>query len=509
MLTEQILRAHDRPVTAEDGFDIHNELERVLRGVGLSSADCGGRISFSGQDPIVPSVFRLASAAAIGLVAKSVAIARLWRMRSGHGQDIDVDLGQALHRLSPFYEKRWELLNGYPPGMPSNPACPFMPRHFYQTRDGRHVLALNIYPRLKTAALRFLDCPDDVDAIARAIGTWDAEPLEQAAAERGLQLTIVRSITEFLSLEQGCLLAQQPLVEIEKIGDSAPEPLSTESEQPLDGVRALGLGHVIAGAALGRALSLHGADVLNVWRPADFEFDLMYCTANVGVRSTTLDIDEPAGLDRFKTLLTGADVLFANRRPGRLTRYGLDAEQAADLRPGIVHATISLYGRHGPWRDRIGFDQAAGAATGILALEGTPGAPKLPEIFVVNDYLVGWLAELGVVAALARRAVEGGSYRVHVSLARVAMWIHTLGVFDKSYMQDTAGSSPNHTYRDPELFVAQTPCGIYQGVTEQVRMSRTPGRYHTVLVPRGSCQAEWLNRSSDTNQDKDPMKGRT
>ena len=94
-------------------------------------------------------------------------MAALWKTRTGEGQDVAVDLGQALRRLSPFYEKRWELLNGHPPGMPSDPACPFMPRHFYRTRDGRHVLALNIYPRLRSAALAFFDCADNVDAIAR------------------------------------------------------------------------------------------------------------------------------------------------------------------------------------------------------------------------------------------------------------------------------------------------------------------------------------------------------
>ncbi len=494
MLIENIQCAHARHLPTAEGFDIQGELESVLCGVGLSKADSGGAIVFHGKDPIVPSVFRLASAAAIGLVAKSVAISKLWRMRCGEGQDIEVDLGQALRRLSPFYEKKWELLNGYPPGMPSDPACPFMPYHFYETRDGRHILLLNIYPRLKTAALRFLRCTDDSRAIAEAIRKWDAQGLEQAMAESGLQATIVRTMEEFLALEQGRLLADSPLIEIEKIGDSPPEPLPVRGDSPLVGVRALGLGHVISGAALGRALALHGADVLNVWRPSDFEFDLMYYSANVGMRSTTLDIDLESGLQQFKSLLREADVLFANRRPGRLERYGLDPDEAAAIRPGIVHATISLYGNCGPWSERIGFDQAAGAATGILALEGSLQAPQLPEIFVVNDYLAAWLAELGVAVALGRRAVEGGSYRVHVSLARVAMWLHTLGIFDKSYARTIAGSGPDHMYSEPEVFTVQTPCGLYQGIAEQVRMSRTPGHYRTVLVPRGSCRAAWLDR---------------
>jgi len=494
MLAERLSRVHAQCQETVAGFDIAAELESVLQGVGLSAADSGGSVEFQGQDPIVPSVLRLASAAGIGLAAKSVGIAKLWRLRGGKPQDISIDLGQALHRLSPFYERKWELLNGYPPGMPSDPTCPFMPRFFYKTRDDRHVLALNIYPRLKTAALKLLRCYDDPQSVANAIRQWKAEDLEQAAEEHGLQATMVRTIEEYRREAQFQIVARLPLIEVEKIGDSAPEPLPWNGNSPLDGIRALGLGHVIAGSGVGRALALHGADVLNVWRPSEFEFDLLYYTANVGMRSTTLELGEKEGLQRFKSLLRDADILFANRRFGWLQKFGLSASETAEIRPGIIHANITLHGEEGPWKNRIGFDQSAGAVTGILALEGTPQTPKLPAIFVVNDYLVSWLTAVGIIAALERRATEGGSYRVHVSLARVALWIQTLGIFDKSYARALAGSAPDHLYRPPNLFTADTPCGIYQGVTEQVRMSETPGQYRTVLVPRGSSRPEWLSR---------------
>ena len=65
-------------------------------------------------------------------------------------------------------------------------------------------------------------------------------------------------------------------------------------------------------------------------------------------------------------------------------------------------------------------------------------------------------------------------------------------IFDKAYAQATAGSTDEHTYVDPDLFTAETPLGTYQGLTDQVVMSRTPGSFRTVLVPRGSCKAEWL-----------------
>jgi hypothetical protein len=95
------------------------------------------------------------------------------------------------------------------------------------------------------------------------------------------------------------------------------------------------------------------------------------------------------------------------------------------------------------------------------------------------------------MSALRRRAVEGGSYRVVVSLTRVTLWLLSLGIFDKKYAHATAGSSDEHTYVAPDLFTSDTPLDLYKGVTEQVVMSRTPGSFRTVLVPRGSSKAEW------------------
>src|SRR6202011_4959425 len=117
------------------------------------------------------------------------------------------------------------------------------------------------------------------------------------------QATVVRSVDEFFASEQYPYLEELPLIEIEKIGESAPIPFSPAPTTPLDGIRALGLGHVIAGSGLGRALAYHGADVLNIWRPLDLEMDVVYYTANVGTRSSTLDIAEPGGMALFKSLL--------------------------------------------------------------------------------------------------------------------------------------------------------------------------------------------------------------
>jgi hypothetical protein len=495
-LTDTVIAATTNPATHDDGFDVHAALEDVLAGIGRSAADAGGEISFHGADPIVPSTLRLGAAAGIGLVAKSVAIAKLGRMRGLPGQDISIDLRQAPHRLCPFYDRKWELLNGFPGGAASNVSQAFGFR-FYRTADDRYVMPLNPYPKLKIAAQKLLDVPDDTAAVSAAIARWNGRELEDAAAAVGAVMPMLRLPEElFAEAHYREVLAEMPLISIVRIGDSAPEPLPGAAE-PLGGLRALGMGHVIAGAGVGRALALHGADVLNLWRPNELEHDVAYISANVGVRSSIVDPYASDGRERIHDLLSSADVFFANRRPGYLEAIGMSASQAAALRPGIVYATASLNGETGPWSGRVGFDQSAGSLVGMMNFEGTT-APALPPILVVNDYIVSWLLTAGIAEALVRRAEVGGSYSVHVSLTRAALWILSLGIFDRSYAHAVAGGADGneaHRYLDPELFTAQTPLGFYQGVTDQVKMSATPGRYRFALEPRGSSLPDWLARS--------------
>ncbi|MFJ4930177.1 CoA transferase [Streptomyces sp. NPDC088736] len=500
-LTARIQRTLADPATTDDGFDIHQALREVLSSVGLHPEDSGGDITFIGADPVVPSIMRLGAVPALGMTAKSVALAALWRRRTGEGQDITMDLRKAPHRLCPFYDKKWELLNGYPGGTPSDPANP-LGFDFYRTRDGRWVMPLNPYPKIKNAVYKLLRTWPEKQAVADAVSKWNAVDLEQAGEEIGVVMPMLRTTEEFLREPAYEYIAQQPLIKIEKIGDSEPEPLSAAAAQPLSGVRALGMGHIIAGAGVGRDLAQHGADVLNVWRPNELEHDATYNTANVGVRSTTLDPYGAEGRARIRELLRGADIFYANRRPGYLEKIGLSAEEAAAVRPGIIHVSIHLAGETGPWAHRVGFDQTAGALTGIMLMEGEDGiaagptsTPALPYISVVNDYVLSWLATTGALAALMRRATDGGSYRVTLNLTRIATWILSLGLFDRDYAHATAldpDPASAHAYLDPDTFTAETPCGHYQGVTDQIVMSGTPGHFRDILLPRGSSAPLWL-----------------
>lgn len=475
------------------GYDLQARLEELLAVVGLTPGDSGGSITFHGADPILPSFARYGAASALPLAARAVAIAAIWRARGGRAQDIGVDLRRAIRRFAGFSEQRWEKLNGVAMAGQVNGFSPTV-RWFAPTSDGRWVSLVNPYPGLSQRTTKLLGSPLDSEAVASAVARWRAPDLEVAAAEAGVVIPMGRSTEEFMAEEQYRCLAGLPLVHISRIGDSAPEPLSCGAEAPLSGLRALGMGNALAGASTGRAMALHGADVLNLWRPHQLEVEGWYIDGQVGVRSAILDPGDGEDAARIRGLLREADVFYANRRPGYLERHGLSAEEAAALRPGLIYGTVSAYGRTGPWAGRVGFDVAAGAVTGFYDREGTGGRPApTPVIRIINDNIVAWLLALGISAALLRRAAEGGSYRVDVSLARTALWMQSLGIFDPEYARATAGSAPEHTLAVPERFEAVTPLGRYQGLTEQVHLSETPGAYRHILLPRGSSRPEWLS----------------
>lgn len=488
-LTRRLEAAWAHRSRGDDDVDPLAELAEVLAPLGMSVADAGGAVTLAGRDPVVPSPVRVGAAASIGLLAKSVAAAGLHRDRGGPGQDVHVDLRAAPHRLCPFYDRRWELLGGYPvaSSVEKGNAMGFS---FFRCADGRWVMPQNMYPTLRERAQELLGVPLTKQAVTEAIGRRRSDELEEAAAAAGVVMPKVRSLPEMLAEPHyTAALADLPLVEVTRIGDSDPEPLPPAGEQPFSGLRALGMGHVIAGAGFGRSLALHGADVLNLWRPGETEHETTYASANVGVRSSWLDPRRDRA--ELSGLLAGADVFFHNRRLPFLDEVGLRPEQLAVERPGIVAVTVSLHGLEGPWAGRPGFDQTAGSVSGMMLLEGGGEAPRLPPILVVNDYIVPWLAQAGVVAALRKRATDGGSYHVHVSLTRVALWILSLGLFDREWAHARAGQGEQHRYLDPETFTADTGLGAYQGVTDQVAMSATPGRYDPVLVARGSSAREW------------------
>ena len=171
LLTETLQSKLANPERSSN-FDLHGAVNRVLNDVGLSTADTGGKLTFYGSDPILQSPLRFGTMAAIGLAARSVAVAALWRQATGEGQNISVDVRKALRRFCGFFDGKWETVNGRPPSPGGYAVSPFLKMgdaFFRETRDGRYVVALDIYPQLLVRTLDFLRCSPSTESINNAI----------------------------------------------------------------------------------------------------------------------------------------------------------------------------------------------------------------------------------------------------------------------------------------------------------------------------------------------------
>jgi crotonobetainyl-CoA:carnitine CoA-transferase CaiB-like acyl-CoA transferase len=462
--------------------DILGELQGLLQGVGLSLRDVGGQVSIDHHVPVLDSCFPMEAIAAIGRLAPSVAAAIVWKQRSGRGQDLRCHPGRVVHELMPqptlngVHANDFNLKDRHYNGYNQN---------FVPTRDGRSVSMASVYAPMRDALIDVIGLPAHrPDAIREAVRSWDAGHLEDVASAAGAVVTMVRTEEEWRQHPQGLAMAQRPVVEIERVGSSPPEPAGSGT-RPLSGVRAVGMARMLAGSATAMTLAEHGADVLNLWGADDAELMQVYLKGNLGMRSALVPDVTPAGKDIIRSLVAGSDIVFENRRDGAAQKRGLDFESCHAARPGIIHVSTRCYGHYGPWAGRAGFDPQALSAAGCAAAEGGLATPRYPPTRIVNDWVAAWLGAFGAMAALIRRARDGGSYRVRVSLARTTMWWMGL----PRQAPGLQGTLP-----EPLWFEADTPMGRLRTIGNQIRFSETQPHFAMPLVPWGSSRPEWLPR---------------
>jgi crotonobetainyl-CoA:carnitine CoA-transferase CaiB-like acyl-CoA transferase len=350
---------------------------------------------------------------------------------------------------------------------------------FYPVRGGRWVRFHCNYPHHRRAAMKVLGVGEDRTAAEAASASRDGVELEDAIHAAGGCAGFARTAQEWAAHPQASAVARQPLLEIARIGDAPPQPLP-KAERPLAGIRVLDLTRVLAGPTAAKTLAEHGADVLKITAahlPDSGDIDL---DTGLGKLSAHLDLRDAHGVETLRRLAQGADVFSQSYRPGSLAARGFSPEALARLRPGIVCVSLSAWGETGPWKERRGFDSIVQTVSGMAYAQGGGEAPKLLPCSAI-DYVSGYLMAFGAMVALARRAREGGSWRVRVALARVGKWIVDRG------MVDPAGAV------EPEAATMETlsPVGVIRHLRPVVEMSETPPRWERPPVPLGFNRAEW------------------
>lgn len=277
------------------------------------------------------------------------------------------------------------------------------------------------------------------------------------------------------------------MVQIEKIADSSPE-FPAGRTRPLDRIRVLDMGHVIAGPIVARSLAEHGADVLRVSPPLMQDAFRQIVDTNIGKRSGFIDLDQTQDQQKMQRLIAGADVMVQSWRTQSLKNRGFGAEEAAAIRPGIIYVSVSAFGDQGPWALRGGFEQLGQAASGI-ALTEDPVRPRLVPTQLLNDYLTGYLGAMGAMLAMMRRAEEGGSYHVKVALTRTSMWVQDLGLCEQRQL----GTAPLQLPAlSPALESRSTPFGILEQLPPVAQFSRTNACWSLPPAPTGAHESTWL-----------------
>ena len=443
-----------------------------------------------GADPILPTSFRIGETAAAALAALGLAVSDLWALRTGHGQDVAVDTRQATASLrSGHYMK----LDGAPVSTERNTIM-----GVYPAKNGRWSYLHCNFPNHREAALRVLGVPEDREAVREAVTRWDALELEEAIIAAKGAGGMVRTMAEWAKHPQAAAVASLPLMEIVRIGDSPAEKLPA-GDRPLSGIRVLDLTRVLAGPTCARSLAEHGADVLKITGAHLPNLGYQEFDTGHGKLSAHLDLREARDVETLRGLVREADVFSQGYRPGALGARGFSPEALAALRPGIVVVSLCAFGHVGPWASRRGFDTVVQTVSGITARQGElfPGAEPGPQFYPVSaiDYLTGYLMAFGATVALGRRAREGGSWLVRISLAQTGRWLVDRGQVPEAQLTDVAKEfTPAEIGR--WSMTSDTPMGRLHHLAPVLRLSETPPRWARPSVPLGHHEPVWPARSS-------------
>ncbi|OHC99592.1 MAG: formyl-CoA transferase [Sphingomonadales bacterium RIFCSPLOWO2_12_FULL_63_15] len=241
----------------------------------------------------------------------------------------------------------------------------------------------------------------------------------------------------------------------------------------LQGLRVVEMGQLIAGPFAGKTLADFGADVIKIeppgagdplrnWRMIKEGTSVWWQVQSRNKRSIALDLRCAEGQDIARKLISEADVLIENFRPGTLEAWGMDYEVLSALNPGLILLRISGYGQTGPYRERPGFGAIGEAMGGLRHLTGEPDRVPVRCGISIGDTLAGLHGTIGILMALYHRNVNGGKGQV-IDVALTEAVLNVMESLIPEYsafgaVREAAGSAlpgiaPSNAYRCLDGFI--------------------------------------------------------
>lgn len=280
---------------------------------------------------------------------------------------------------------------------------------------------------------------------------------------------------------------------------SAPSPLPA---RPLEGVRVLELGQLIAGPFATCLLAYFGAEVikieppgsgdpLRVWRVLDEGTSLWWRSLGRNKKCITLDLYHERGRQLARQLADRVDILVENFRPGTLEKWGLGPDNLRQTNPGLIYARISGYGQTGPYASRPGFASVCEGIGGLRYINGFPGQPPVRPNLSLGDTLAGMQAVIGILLAYIQRHKPAETTGQVVDVAIYEAVFNVLEAVVPEYsgagvIREPSGSTltgivPTNTYRCQDgkyVIIGGNGDSIFQ------RLMRAAGRPDLATDPR-------------------------
>ncbi len=258
----------------------------------------------------------------------------------------------------------------------------------------------------------------------------------------------------------------------------------------LAGLRVVEMGQLIAGPFVGKTLGDFGADVIKIeapgagdplrnWRLIQDGTSVWWQVQSRNKRSIALDLRQAEGQEIARQLVSQADVLVENFRPGTLEGWGMDYETLSRDNPGLVMLRISGYGQTGPYRDLPGFGAIGEAMGGLRHLTGEPGRVPVRCGISIGDTLAALHGTIGVLTALYHRKVNGGRGQVidvalHEAVFNVMESLvpeySAFGVVREPAGSALPGIAPSNAYRcaDGVVLVAGNGDSIFKRLMQAI-----------------------------------------
>ena len=203
---------------------------------------------------------------------------------------------------------------------------------------------------------------------------------------------------------------------------------------PLHGIKVVDLTHMLAGPYCTWVLGALGAEVIKLEMPKSGDFtrriapfalgeSLYFASVNRNKRSITLNLKQASGRAALLRIVERSDIFVENNRPGVMQRLGLDYEALSRINPRLIYASISGFGQTGPYSQRPAFDAVIQAMSGMMSITGDENGPPARVGVSIGDMGGSLFGTIGILAALADRAVTGRGAQIDVAMldAQIAL----------------------------------------------------------------------------------------